>query len=1150
MSRSSSPSTDDNDSSDNGASNATRDGINLAARSPERRAIAAAVAVAERALMAGRPRYLAGRGFDGDRSSGGGIGDNFDGRDYSDEDEGDNDEEDDEDLLTQELDHDPFNVDQKKMLHFPGAMITRGRNIANILADRAFFGAHFTRHVEPTPWQQQQQQRWRDAYPTAADPPSSDESEASNKTERAVSPNAFAAATAPAGFHSPHPTQSSSSHPLRSLTSPPTLPPSNPPSYLSPPHRHSSSNVSSYSTQSPRPRFEPDSDSAGVASNRADATHPVPESITSEIRSFAEYCTSVRFRASYLCHLSGPASAPILPPRPSTVRSYSPSGGSARPGRGEDAPLPSEERPPPPPSPPAGETLLRRLQREQREMQRRQQHQQRRHRSRDAHPHVLPGRRHGLIHPRGFAARPPSDRPPNRSDIDRGIRNNVHDTRRNNSVSTISLSFSPDGRTLASTHGDHTVKITCCHTGKLVRELVGHPRTPWTVKYHPTNSRIVASGCLGYQVRIWDWNSQPEGVRKERRRERRRKWYGRYHLEERGGTNGGWDKGCGEEAFAGGCSPRGVVDQVMRRQSEEDSAEEMGKWASRDVVEHLLPREEEDDDYAAFVLAASGIPSEDPAWYDCESDSYNYDEGKGVCLYMIRLNHAIISLSFHPSGDILAIASGNNLHLWDYDEERRKKRESGLSDNHDASDHGNGTTNARPMAPSQPSRASNADGQQPVFPRGGTMDFRHETALRCVHFPPGGDSLIVGGVNPHRHNEGLPGYRSDPRARGGMSGGGMSFYLRLWSFDLDAVMNSSEDIFVMGGRVERVQRGGRISDVGEISWDFRLAKDALWNPRIIIPRVLLYNDGGFDVSQDGKMLSACAEYWLPDGINNAMELLLSQQEYDDESSSDNEDSNRSSNKSPPVGGSRKDDASMMSSPPFNSGLPPNFPDPRTPPPNANYTSLEPPSPPGKRNIPHGYVNSAADGTVHYGGMAMPPRHHPHPLSVVAADHPSYESGGGRYVPHIVTVSMDTSPPVDGVVQINDVNIHATEGMRNHPKLGQLLMAAPLDGTKASGVTCVKLSPTGEYCLLGYGVRESVLSADGNEEIRHPVTALYNVKKGMKQVCTLLSPDDDVNIARFHPETGHGFVYGTKQGRVRVLATRPWNQYQNLEQSLT
>lgn len=33
---------------------------------------------------------------------------------------------------------------------------------------------------------------------------------------------------------------------------------------------------------------------------------------------------------------------------------------------------------------------------------------------------------------------------------------------------------------------------------------MGHPRTPWTVKYHPCDSNIIASGCLGFQVRVWN----------------------------------------------------------------------------------------------------------------------------------------------------------------------------------------------------------------------------------------------------------------------------------------------------------------------------------------------------------------------------------------------------------------------------------------------------------------------------------------------------------------------------------------------------------------------------------------------------------------------------------------------------------------------
>ena len=61
-------------------------------------------------------------------------------------------------------------------------------------------------------------------------------------------------------------------------------------------------------------------------------------------------------------------------------------------------------------------------------------------------------------------------------------------------VSTISLIFSSDSRTLASTRGNSTLKITCAHTGRLVRHLESHPCTPWNIKYHPTNPSVVASG--------------------------------------------------------------------------------------------------------------------------------------------------------------------------------------------------------------------------------------------------------------------------------------------------------------------------------------------------------------------------------------------------------------------------------------------------------------------------------------------------------------------------------------------------------------------------------------------------------------------------------------------------------------------------------
>jgi len=73
--------------------------------------------------------------------------------------------------------------------------------------------------------------------------------------------------------------------------------------------------------------------------------------------------------------------------------------------------------------------------------------------------------------------------------------------------STIAATFSPDGKFLASTHGDHTVKLICCRTGRCLKVMSGHRRTPWAVRFHPRTSHILASGSLDYEVRIWNVSS-------------------------------------------------------------------------------------------------------------------------------------------------------------------------------------------------------------------------------------------------------------------------------------------------------------------------------------------------------------------------------------------------------------------------------------------------------------------------------------------------------------------------------------------------------------------------------------------------------------------------------------------------------------------
>ncbi|CAH1105696.1 unnamed protein product [Psylliodes chrysocephalus] len=76
--------------------------------------------------------------------------------------------------------------------------------------------------------------------------------------------------------------------------------------------------------------------------------------------------------------------------------------------------------------------------------------------------------------------------------------------------STFLMVFSPDGSRVASTHGNHNIYITDLRNGKNIKTLVGHPRTPWCIAFHPTSDQIVASGCLGGQVRIWDLSGGSE----------------------------------------------------------------------------------------------------------------------------------------------------------------------------------------------------------------------------------------------------------------------------------------------------------------------------------------------------------------------------------------------------------------------------------------------------------------------------------------------------------------------------------------------------------------------------------------------------------------------------------------------------------------
>jgi hypothetical protein len=363
------------------------------------------------------------------------------------------------------------------------------------------------------------------------------------------------------------------------------------------------------------------------------------------------------------------------------------------------------------------------------------------------------------------------------------------------------------------------------------------------------------------------------------------------------------------------------------------------------------------------------------------------------------------------------------------------------------------------------------------------------------------------------------------------------------------------------------------------------------------------------VSPDGLTVCACVEFWLPDGIDNAMDLLQKEEGLygADADEPDSEESDTSmDDPAASAAGTRVAVAAALSrlrgmardaptirgarSPSFREGmeqpLSRNPTIPRTPtsfvpvatesgaaaavdniprtPPNPSGGErpgpLSPPSPPGRRfpgglGQPREVVNPASrtDPPHEPRGFSTPPPppapptpqapaplRPPHPLSVVSRTG-TFPDQKGRYVPHVVTISLDTDPipeEIDARLSRKGKPYGAAPG-GYRPRLGQLLEACPLDPSKASAVTCVKFSPSTDYCLIGYGVREPLIEGGGNF---HPVTAIFRIRGGMTHVSTMLSGDDDVNIARFHPDSGHGFVYGTKQGRVRLLSPRPWNYY--------
>lgn len=88
------------------------------------------------------------------------------------------------------------------------------------------------------------------------------------------------------------------------------------------------------------------------------------------------------------------------------------------------------------------------------------------------------------------------------------------------------------------------------------------------------------------------------------------------------------------------------------------------------------------------------------------------------------------------------------------------------------------------------------------------------------------------------------------------------------------------------------------------------------------------------------------------------------------------------------------------------------------------------------------------------------------------------------------------------------------------------------------LTSIQFSPSSEHLLLAYGRRHSSLLKsvviDGDFSVSvYTILEVYRVSD-MELVRVLPSSEDEVNVACFHPSVGGGLVYGTKEGKLRIL----------------
>ena len=475
--------------------------------------------------------------------------------------------------------------------------------------------------------------------------------------------------------------------------------------------------------------------------------------------------------------------------------------------------------------------------------------------------------------------------------------------------STIAIAMASDGSTFATTHGDHTIKIFDYYTRKQIRILEGHPRTPWTVKYHPTDSNIVASGCIGFVVKVWDIST--------------------------------------------------------------------GKVLNTQVYEST-----------------------------------------------------VFSLSFHPSGNYIAVAAGKNVHTWNW-----------LENPNTAANYGR---NNRTIV--------------------------HHRNIRAVLFHPNGEHILCAA------SDASPSTQVSKFAPH-----------KLYSVNIHSILNNNPTPLELK--------------------DFP----------VLIPQIHLYGDGGLDISQDGQYLLTGSVLWIP----------------------------------PPS--ERKMDEDVALSP-----LPPSvatFISPQSSRQATTQTTKEINFPRISATISmnvEGNTDRMEVDTTDFSGAKISQQLPSPDAGFELQNNPPFQLPKSKYISREFSEASELRCMFyDPSRDISSLDVNGwtlQEGLCllrlsfDAPETGydgQHLTASVVShrafpGYLMKAVTSTKLSPTGNYGLIAYGVRNDmgVVEEHAFSHVACELIDLTNPKMATANV--MEDVEDEVNVAQFHPISGGGIVYGTKKGLVRVF----------------